>query len=83
MSASLLLASLWALAATVTAFLPYRWQFPPGILLLLAAPALIAYIGVEHGVTVGLLALAGFVSMFRRPLAYLGRKLLRRGREEE
>jgi hypothetical protein len=31
MSAALIAACLWAIAATVTAFLPMRLQFPPGI----------------------------------------------------
>jgi hypothetical protein len=81
MSLSLILACLWALAATAVAFLPMRLQFPPGIVLLLTAPLLIAFLGYEHGVIVALLGVAGFVSMFRRPLGYLARKALGRGRK--
>ena len=83
MSLSVILASLWALLATVTAFLPYRRQFAPGIVLLVTAPLLIVYLGYEHGVIVALIGLAGFFSMFRRPLGYLARRALGRGREEE
>jgi len=76
MSAPLLAACLWVIAATVTAMLPYRRQFPPGIALLAAAPLLLIWIGREHGPWWALLGLAGFVSMFRRPLWHLGRKAL-------
>ncbi len=81
MSLSLILACLWALAATAVAILPMRLQFPPGIVLLLTAPLLIAFLGYEHGVIVALLGVAGFVSMFRRPLGYLARMALRRRRK--
>lgn len=83
MSVSVILACLWALAATAVALLPMRMQFPPGIVLLITAPALIAFLGYEHGALVALVGLAGFVSMFRRPLGYLARKALGRGRNEE
>jgi hypothetical protein len=76
MSLSVFLACLWAIAATITALLPYRMQFPPGILLLVAAPLLIAYLGYQHGPIWVVLALAAFASMFRKPLAYLARKAL-------
>lgn len=83
MSLSLILACLWVLAATAVALLPMRRQFPPGIVLLLTAPLLIAFLGYEHGVIVALLGVAGFASMFRRPLGYLARRALRRERKEE
>jgi len=79
MSPVLIAASLWAIAATATAFLPMRLQFPPGILLLLMAPVLLVWIGLSHGLWPALAGTAGFLSMFRRPLAYYGRKLLGRG----
>ena len=78
MTASLILACLWALAATATAFLPYRRQVPPGIVLLVAAPVLIVWIGIDYGPWVALAAFAGFVSMFRRPIVHLARHLLGR-----
>lgn len=76
MSLSLTLACLWVLAATVVALLPYRMQFPPGIVLLIAAPVLIGFVAREHGALWMLPVLAGFVSMFRRPLWFLGRRAL-------
>jgi hypothetical protein len=78
MSWSLLSAAIWALAATFTAFLPMRLQFPPGIFLLLTAPAILIWVGAAHGFFWALLGLAGFLSMFRKPLIYFVRKALRR-----
>lgn len=76
MSIALLSACLWALAATLVAFLPMRAQMAPGLALLLAAPGLQGWIALEHGSFSAVLALAALVSMFRKPLA----SLLRRGR---
>ncbi len=81
MSASAVAAALWAAAATVVALLPVRWQFAPGFVLLLAAPVLIVRIGFDHGWGWSVAALAAFVSMFRRPLRHLWRRL--RGRKKE
>jgi hypothetical protein len=75
MSLALILGCLWVLAAAITAMLPYRMQFPPGIALLLMAPPLLVYIGISHGwfwVAVGLFALG---SMFRNPLLYFAKRL--------
>ena len=49
-------------------------QYPPGILLLLAAPVLLAWIGHEHGWWIFGAGLFAFVSMFRNPLIYLVRR---------
>ena len=76
MSLSLILASVWAVAATIVALLPMRFQYLPGSVLLLSAPVLIGYIGYQHGIWIALLGLLAFLSMFRRPLIYLGRKAL-------
>ena len=74
MSIPLFLACLWVVAATVVAFLPMRRQYVPGIALLVAAPVLIIWIGVVHGIWIALAGLAAFVSMFRNPLRYLWRR---------
>ena len=73
MSLSLTLAALWAVAATIVALLPMRLQYVPGVTLLILAPALIIYIGMQHGAFVALLGVAAFVSMFRNPLLYFYR----------
>ena len=79
----LLAAAVWALAATFTAFLPMRMQFPPGIFLLLIAPVILIWIGVAVGLLWALLGLAGFVSMFRKPLIYFGRKAMGQHRPDD
>ncbi|WP_306006908.1 DUF2484 family protein [Aquicoccus porphyridii] len=74
MSEALIAASLWVLAATMVAFLPMRQQYRPGLVLLIAAPGVIAWIGVAHGAVMAVLGAAAFVSMFRNPLRYLWRR---------
>jgi hypothetical protein len=56
--------------------LPMRFQFPPGIALLIAAPVLLVWIGRTEGwlwVAFGVFAL---ISMFRRPLRYYLRRMM-------
>lgn len=74
MSTALIVSALWVIAAALVALLPMRMQFPPGFVLLIAAPFLILWIGAEHGWLWAALGLAAFLSMFRRPLWYLVRK---------
>ena len=79
---SLIAGALWVLAATVTALLPMKAQYAPGLALLIAAPVLIAWLGVEQGIWVGAFALFAVLSMFRRPLIYLARRALGLPNEE-
>ena len=74
MGLSILLAVAWVCAAAMVALLPMRWQYPLGGALMFASPALIVFIGYQHGVLLALLALAAFVSMFRNPLRHFWRK---------
>ncbi|MDQ2091574.1 DUF2484 family protein [Marimonas arenosa] len=74
MSISLLLGFFWVLAATVVAMLPMRRQMVPGLVLLIAAPVLIGFIGYQHGAIFAVLGLFAFVSMFRNPLRYLWKR---------
>lgn len=74
MSLILVLACLWVLAATLVAFLPMRLQYVPGSALLLAAPVLLVFIALEHGVGLTLFGLFAVLSLFRRPLLYYWRK---------
>lgn len=83
MSLTLILACLWVLAATGVAFLPMRTQFGPGILLLVAAPVLLYLLAKQYGLIVFALAFAAFLSMFRRPLIYLSRRVLGRHSETQ
>lgn len=76
MSAALIAACLWALAATVVALLPMRAQMIPGLALLLAAPVLLVWIAMTHGVWVTLGCLLAVLSLFRNPLIYLVRRAM-------
>lgn len=77
MSSSVILACLWVLAATLTAFLPLRYQMIPGGLLLVTAPLILGFLAFQHGIWIFLLGLAGFLSIFRRPLGHLWWRLRR------
>lgn len=81
MSTALVLGCVWVLAATLLAMLPMRRQLLPGLALLLAAPVLVAFIGWQHGWGWAGLALAGVLSMFRKPLAHVWLRL--RGAPED
>lgn len=78
MPLSLTLAALWIVAAALTAFLPMRHQYAPGITLLILAVPLLIFVARE----VGWLWLAALLfaigSMFRRPLWAVCRHLRRR-----
>lgn len=71
MKISLIIGCIWVVLAVITALLPMRRQYVPGVALLLLAPVLIIWIGVDFGWIVGLLATAAFLSMFRNPLRYI------------
>ena len=78
MSTPLILGALWVVASAVVAMLPMRRQMVPGIALLLAAPALLFWIGWVHGWLWLVIGLFAFVSMFRNPLRYFLRRALGR-----
>ncbi|MDJ1008062.1 MAG: DUF2484 family protein [Paracoccaceae bacterium] len=75
-SAAAIIACLWVIASTLVALMPMRRQYVPGVMLLAAAPVLIAWLWVELGWLVGAVALFAFVSMFRNPLRYFAKKAL-------
>ncbi|WP_428548656.1 DUF2484 family protein [Profundibacter sp.] len=83
MTASLTLAALWVILAAIVVLLPMRRQFAPGITLLIAAPFLLVYLGYQHGGWVVLAATVAIISMFRRPLFYMGKRLIGRVRGAE
>lgn len=72
----LVFGAVWVLAATAVAFLPMRRQFAPGLVLLVAAPLLLIWIGLEHGWLWLGFGLFAFLSMFRRPLLYFARRAM-------
>lgn len=65
----------WVFAAALVALLPMRWQYLPGVVLLLAAPVLIVVIAQAVGLWAALAALLAFMSMFRNPLRYFWKRL--------
>ena len=75
LSASVTYAVIWAILATAVAFLPVGRQYWPGVVLMAAAPIVIALLGVQHGWLPALGGLAAFFSMFRKPLRYYWRKV--------
>jgi len=78
MSLSLTLSCLWVIAASIVAMLPMRRQFAPGITLLLCAPFLLTYLGYQHNPWVVLAASIAILSMFRRPLFFMSKRLISR-----
>lgn len=75
MTLSAIIACLWVIASAVVAFLPMKNQYFPGIMLLIAAPLIIVWLGYDYGWWLALMGLFGFVSMFRNPLIYIYRRL--------
>lgn len=65
----------WVFASALVALLPMRWQYVPGVVLLLAAPVLIILIAQAVGLWVALAGLAAFVSMYRNPLRFFWKRL--------
>lgn len=61
---------IWVIASVGVALLPMRRQYVPGLVLFLAAPMLIFWIGSTVGMWAAALAGAAFVSMYRNPLRY-------------
>ncbi len=71
MSLPLMFGCAWVLFATIVAALPMRRQYAPGFVLLLAAPFLLGWIGITHGIWIFIVGLLAFISMFRNPLRYI------------
>ncbi|MBU2891020.1 DUF2484 family protein [Celeribacter halophilus] len=57
--------------------LPLRYQILPGVALLLVLPVLLVWVGLTYGVWPVLIGLAAAVSLFRKPLGVLWRRLMR------
>ncbi len=74
MTLSLIIGAVWVILATITALLPMRRQYIPGVSLLIAAPVLICWIGWDIGWQWAALATFALLSMFRRPLLYFARR---------
>jgi hypothetical protein len=78
---ALVLGALWVLAAAGVAMLPMPRQMAPGLVLLVAAPVLLIWIGMAQGWIWLAFGLFAFLSMFRKPLRYFARRAMGRGVE--
>ncbi|MGD9865330.1 MAG: DUF2484 family protein [Pseudodonghicola sp.] len=81
MTLSLILASLWAVAANLLAMLPSRdnhWRLAYG--LIGCGIPLLGYVTYQNGPWIGLLVLGAGMSVLRWPVIYLTRWLRGRGR---
>jgi len=76
MSTPLILGAFWVIASAITAMLPMRHQYVPGLCLLICAAPLIGWIGYAHGPLWLAFALFALLSMFRKPLLYLARRAI-------
>ena len=78
MPLSLTLACFWVLAAAITALLPMRFHYAPGLTLLILSVPLMIFVGVQLGWVWVAIVLFAVLSMFRRPLVALARLMRRR-----
>ena len=80
MALSLILACLWVIAAAIVSMLLMRFQYLPGVTLLVLAIPLAVFVAMEVGVLWVLAVIFAVLSMFRRPLYYIARRLVARVR---
>jgi hypothetical protein len=66
---------IWVFASAACAMLPMRHQYVPGVILLILAPLLIIWIGVQVSPLISIAAVVAFISMFRNPLRFIWAKL--------
>lgn len=69
--------AIWALATMALAPLPMKYQILPGLVLLLALPVLLIWAGRSYGLWPVVFGIAAAVSLFRKPLGALWRRLMR------
>ena len=65
----------WVFASVSVAMLPMRYQYEPGLVLLIAAPVLIGLIGQSVGIWAAYAPMLAFLSMFRNPWRYFWNRL--------
>lgn len=83
MTASLTLAGLWAVVATVIAMLPNRIHWPAAYVLIAIGIPLVGWVTYQNGPVIGMIVLAGGVSVLRWPVIFLFRWLKARNTREE
>lgn len=75
MTTSLVLACVWAVVASVIAMLPTRIHWPAAYVLIAVGIPILGFVTYQNGPIVGLLVLAGGISILRWPALYLFRWL--------
>jgi CHASE2 domain-containing sensor protein len=75
MSLALIIASLWALTATLVALAPRRFHWRGAWALIGTGVPLIGWITLQHGPFIGLMCLAAGTSVLRYPAMHLLNKL--------
>lgn len=83
MSPLAILCCLWVVVSALVAMLPMRFQYAPGLALMLAAPVLMYLLGQQYGIWVALIAALAFVSMYRNPLRYYFNRAFRPNPESQ
>lgn len=79
MTAPVILAGLWIIAASIIAFLPQTFHKPAALYLLIPTViVLLPWIYAAEGPLVGTLFLIGFGSILRWPVYFLGKFVIRR-----
>jgi hypothetical protein len=83
MTTSLTLACLWAVVASLIAMLPNRIHWPAAYALIAIGIPLVGWVTYQNGPVIGMIVLAGGVSILRWPVIYLFRWLRARAHHEE
>jgi hypothetical protein len=77
MTASLTLACVWAIIASIMAMVPRRFHWPGAVALIATGIPLLGWVTWQNGPLWGMLVLAGGASMLRWPVVRLARRLSR------
>ncbi len=83
MTASLTLACVWAIIASIVAMMPRRFHWPAAVVLIVSGIPLLGWVTYQNGPLWGMLVLAGGASMLRWPILHLLRRLRRREPRQE
>lgn len=77
MPLSLVLASVWAIAACIAAMTPQRFHWPAAWALIATGIPILGFVTLQAGPVWGLLCMAAGASVLRWPLLHAGRHLKR------
>ena len=83
MTASLTLACLWAIIASIVAMVPRRFHWPGAVALIATGIPLLGWVTWQNGPLWGILVLAGGAVLLRWPVVPFARRLRRGGGARE